>query len=87
MHPQHPAALLKLEFRQSGPEEGGPNTAAHHNPKLARLVDQVYDTLLDADAWPRALIVIADAPESDARVAHRRVATRLSQSRLSAIGN
>jgi hypothetical protein len=54
---------------QNSPERSrrrGPNTAAHHNPKLARLVDQVYDTLLDADAWPRALIVIADAPESDA---------------------
>jgi hypothetical protein len=29
--------------------------------KRAPLVDQVYDTLLDADAWPRALSAIADA--------------------------
>jgi hypothetical protein len=30
--------------------------------KARPLVDQVHDTLLDADAWPRALIEIAVRP-------------------------
>jgi hypothetical protein len=30
--------------------------------KPVRVVDQVYNTLLDNDGWPRALIVIGDAP-------------------------
>jgi hypothetical protein len=30
--------------------------------KARPLVDQVHDTLLDADAWPRALIAIAVRP-------------------------
>lgn len=29
--------------------------------KLTPLVDRLYDTMLDADAWPRALIAVADA--------------------------
>jgi hypothetical protein len=32
----------------------------YNEAKLAPLVDQVYDTLLDADTWPRALIAIGD---------------------------
>ncbi len=30
--------------------------------KARPLVDQVHDTLLDTDAWPRALIAIAARP-------------------------
>jgi hypothetical protein len=53
MHPEHPAAVLKLEFHQDGPKEGNrilrrtTTRAAHgmyNEAKLDPLVEQVYDT-------------------------------------------